>query len=446
MNTFFVDKSKKVEKNKEFITFKENPNFEIRYGKQVNAQIKIFIEKHNKDYDIEIKALKTFDTTQYIEILDEENLPVGIIGMSPNQVEVLEVKIVPVIISHFITEESKADLLRKANELYASINKNEIIKKLNNHSLNQAGIQCKLMTDHKNIEYISVRTHDYYKNYWDNTNSKLKDFTLTTEQEKNDFYREVPKDEDGDTNRGVTKDLLLDKLERDYFKKYGNSFKGAIIFVTESEYIDENGKEDTGGYSQVIPIKNQGTIIFGNNIKNSYTYAHELGHMLGLQHTFIKDEKELNDLNETIKNYIQNENKIIVSIEQNKETIKDYENRIMERNKEIEELKISIGKSKEKKQLTKEEMYDIKENERFIVEKEKNIIEYQNEINYYSEQINILNNKIKFQSSKISLQIGEKIRLQKGKTLNLMDYNNHTGYLLNKQQIEIIKEDINNYK
>ncbi len=89
--------------------------------------------------------------------------------------------------------------------------------------------------------------------------------------------------------------MLLDELEDCFYDKYGRSHKGVLVFVLEKDFDRLN----TLGYSQNSPLRSQGTIIFKGGIILSDVYSHELGHFLGLEHTFLK-EQNANKINTSI--------------------------------------------------------------------------------------------------------------------------------------------------
>lgn len=58
-------------------------------------------------------------------------------------------------------------------------------------------------------------------------------------------------------------------------------------------------------FSRMLPINHYGLFVSANGIESKSTYAHELGHMLGLEHTFFEEaeKKESTDKVNEIKSY-----------------------------------------------------------------------------------------------------------------------------------------------
>ncbi|MCS4305092.1 hypothetical protein [Chryseobacterium sp. BIGb0232] len=63
----------------------------------------------------------------------------------------------------------------------------------------------------------------------------------------------------------------------------GKSYEGGIIILCDFEADDEN----TGAYSRTSPLDHYMLMVYSTNIDSKDTYAHEIGHMLGLPHLFF---------------------------------------------------------------------------------------------------------------------------------------------------------------
>lgn len=465
LNTFFIDESKKVKKNEEFITFGENPNFEIKYKGQTNNQIKIFVEKHNKEYDFEIKALKTFDTVEYIKIIDEKSNEVGIIEMSPNKVETLEVKIIPII--QKIGSSSNEDIILKkdAQSFYEKIKIQDIMSTLNQKSLNQVGIQCKLMTNPNNLEFIVIENNKDWKNYFDEEKKALKNWNYDINATEN--RPPIYKNQDGvEVNRiGVDdSDNIIDKLINAYYDKYDKTrkYKGALFFISDCIYMQYSDNEktytespNTYGISRAIPIKNNGIIIFREGLKKIETYPHELAHMLGLEHSFF-DEKD-NTILRTFYDNIEKSNQLKTQAEQfinkNDENIK-----ILKENEEslYKKKKYYIGEEDRRKKNYEEDKDDFNKNayddaikkreevEQEIIENNAKIDEIEKANQENREVIEIINKSNKTFAKYINIITNIPYKIKQSKTKNYMDYYIDHIYF-SKQQKIIIQNDIKDY-
>ena len=344
----------------DFLTIVKNTNFEISYNKTSDAGSNppIKLEKFkNKGWDIEIKALNTFAQTEYIIIQDNNGDEVGKIEMSPNGIEGLNVKIIPVVFKSNKTKEKDriVTLYNKAKKAKTIDLGNSLEETFNKHSFNQAGIKCSIEPIKSTPEriVIDLAIKDWSK-FYDSTEKELKnwDFNAT---EPDASKRPSPwESEDGDKiyeykDGKVTnnKRLLLDELEEAYYDKYGKSYNGALLFVTEENYY----KPNTLGYSQNNPLRSQGTIVFKGGLSMSEVYVHELGHMLGLEHVFLKtDEDEITE----ISNNITTQDSNITSYEQNiKNTEEYYKQKIDRKNNSIKKWEDYVQEGEQIEDKTK---------------------------------------------------------------------------------------------
>ncbi len=185
-----------------------------------------------------------------------------------------------------------------------------------------------------------------------------------------------------------------------------------MVFVTDKNYIIPNLQ----GYSQTDPIRSQGTVIFKPGLGDATVYAHELGHMLGLEHNFVKDFKDLTSINDDLNNLTRNKS-VADKKQEIEEDIAFKENYINDDIKKVEELKVKDKLSEKEKK----ELQGLQEN---IDETEKSIQKLRNR-----------SQKIDVQTTVANLKVAE------GKTKNYMDYISNRIYFA-KYQAEIVKKEV----
>jgi hypothetical protein len=137
---------------------------------------------------------------------------------------------------------------------------------------------------------------------------------------------------------------IMDKFLRVYNAKYekNDRFKGMLIFIND---INKNKADEEGGVSRTKPLNFRSANIFGSNKESKSTYAHELGHALGLEHCFWRDEEYKKDLDKVKKDIIESVKGVQNNIDANKknektikvndDNIKIYKSRINEATSQI---------------------------------------------------------------------------------------------------------------
>ncbi len=395
----------------DFLTIVKNANFEISYDKKSDAGSNppIKLEKlKSKGSDIEIKALNTFGQTEYIIIQDYNGDEVGKIEMSPNSIENLAIKIVPVVFkSNPNTEKSDAQTLYKS-----ATNGTKLIDSLNSKAFSQIGLRFTIAPIKPSPECIVI---DVTKDNW--TQFYKSGVFQDWEYQKTTIKPTVSVDEDGEKIYG-TRDpnprFLIDKLEDMYFAKYGKTHKGALIFVTDKSYTDPLIQ----GFSQTSPIRSQGTVIFNGGLSDVSVFAHEIAHMLGMEHTFFKDVADMSSENTKLGDLTRNQ-----SIADGKKEINDL---IAYQENYIKEDQENIKKLKAKNNPSPRDLTEIKEGEENIKNTEKSIV------------------RLKDKLRKIDIKRVCGLKVTQAKTKNYMDYINDRTYFA-KHQAEIAKKECKDF-
>ncbi len=97
----------------------------------------------------------------------------------------------------------------------------------------------------------------------------------------------------------VFKGNLLDIFEKKFKEQHPKAFKnrGITVFLSPLKNVKEgeDGLEEIGGYGNIGDIDSKNLAIFYSNLWNKETFAHEIAHVAGLEHSF-KEKENLNDL------------------------------------------------------------------------------------------------------------------------------------------------------
>ncbi|PIE47827.1 MAG: hypothetical protein CSA40_02100 [Flavobacteriales bacterium] len=406
--TIWCDKKLSFDKN-DYITFNHNAgNFKVSFKGTDNDAIQLNKVKKGKTYTITITALNTIATKEYITLVTNDGVEVGKIEMAANNTVDLAVKIIPVVFKSNAAEERTDATALKTKTL----NETTLLETLNTQSLNQMGIKCSI---NNALEYIVVDlTTNNWANYYDTPKNSFKNWHYGAGATS----KPAPSvNEDGKKSYTArsTEKFVLDKLEEAYYAKYGKTHKGALVFVTDKDFTDSNITDIIQGYSQTDPLRSQGTIIFNSGITNAKVIAHELGHMLGLEHTFFKDATEAADTNDTIDSLALRKN-----ISEGQQEIEDA---IAYAESYIEDLEKDIIGIKTKDNITNNDKITIRD-------KEADINEVKKSIQHYKDNLKRLAIKV----------AGSGIKTIKGSTNNFMDYTTSRVYFY-RHQAEIAKKE-----
>ncbi len=214
--------------------------------------------------EITVHCDNPLTTDVKIELLDKDDQIVGKINIFKNaNHEQLHFEITPVRILRGISKESDTETIENKMDLgFGDKNKDingdlqNLQKYLNTQSLNQALLKCKI-----------DRVYDI----------------IIDEQEWLDDDLIIE-------DQCVFKGNLLDKFNQEFEKQYPEVFKTRGITV----YISPISHEKAGGYGNLGDVDAKGLVIFQSNLWSKTTFAHEIAHVAGLEHSF-KEEDDLTD-------------------------------------------------------------------------------------------------------------------------------------------------------
>jgi hypothetical protein len=255
---------------------------------------------------------------------------------------------------------------------------------LNKQSLNQGLIQVKL---------IGV-----------DTSGKVLKMPLSTNSFKN-AHRGLNPDGSGNNKdyeelRGIiTEDSTFEVSSGKSVNFFNLQFRKLFNNIASRKcillYLCPLKTKDAGGSSYTIPLNNKHCIIFGTNLSDPTSYAHEIGHTLGLDHTFLSKDSscnlisladEKNKINNDIVNYRTQieeakrrvDNRWNQYKNENNAYFSQYPNKIPEYKKPYDDSKATLDKalSENMKNKNDEKSLIDKNNIRFKRAFTENIMDY----------------------------------------------------------------------
>ncbi|MDX6191294.1 PAAR-like protein [Flavobacterium sp. Fl-318] len=232
----------------------------------------------NEKLLLTIKCLKeSLDKTYYF-LHSGINGPREVGGLSLIENKVLKLKFRVIAL---VSNEGNPNT--KAKALFEKFRDNGITKHLDENSLNQAGYKIEIENEEMfdNLENPSLNLDDYLyafdKEDWTNKNYYNAGMLF-----KNIKVDTGKKDPEGNPIT-VTKHIDFVTIE-EYIKKLKRKnklYSGGLIILTDSRSMGT-----TGAFSRFNPFNHYALFVYATNIGSKQTYSHEIGHMLGLNHTF----------------------------------------------------------------------------------------------------------------------------------------------------------------
>lgn len=289
--------------------------FEIIGGEKEGKTAKIKVSKAGK-IDFKVKCLKDVATEKRYEFFHSSatitDLNIGGIVLMENKVLKLKFRVIALVSS----DGSPAD---KAKALFKKFKDNDIKKYLNENSLNQAGYEVEIenQTMFDAIDTIDV---DDYLYSFDKEEWKTKKYYNTQEREKykldsrgygtkkpngtwevEKYNAEVLVENydveiiDSKTGQRKTENKI-NQQDNIILENYKQKLKSKNKTIYEDGYIILcdflSSDKSTGAYSRTSPLSHYALIVYSSNTDSKDTYSHEIGHMLGLQHSFYTDKEK----------------------------------------------------------------------------------------------------------------------------------------------------------
>lgn len=207
-------------------------------------------------------------TSTALRVLDEKSVVVGQLNAVDNtKTYLLPVRVVYLVKDGPGAAKHLADLQHKFDFL-------DLTSYLNKHLLNQAHIKVAFeRTNH--VHQLVFKEAEWAGKYYDVAHQWLNDYARVA-------------------NGVRVKSFLLEKVLKMYSAKYEKPgtapFRGILLVMTN---LDKDPADKMGGVSRVRPVEFREAIIYGTNLTDQETYAHELAHAMGLDHTFINENARL---------------------------------------------------------------------------------------------------------------------------------------------------------
>ncbi|WP_278010485.1 hypothetical protein [Flavobacterium gyeonganense] len=275
------------------ITGDEFYEFEIVGGEKEGKTAKKKLTEAGK-LDLKITCLKagsekTYDFNHSNSTTGSH--AVGGLTMMENKVLTLKFRVIALVSADGTPNE-------KAKALFQKFKDNDIKKYLNEKSLNQAGYEIEIENQLMFDQLDSTDLDDYFyafdKEEW-GKKELFKENHVKTRKKLQISYTKDGKEVRTETEIQEIKDVISEdtidyttiNLYKEKLKSKSQIYNKALIVLADYECE----KDKVGAFSRTFPLDHNALFVYSSN-KDGGTYAHEIAHMLGLTHTFIREKNK----------------------------------------------------------------------------------------------------------------------------------------------------------
>ncbi|MDI9312155.1 MAG: hypothetical protein QM535_18215 [Limnohabitans sp.] len=331
--------------------------FELVGGTKTGKRSEIKLSSKEQKIDLKVTCLQEIarqKTYEYKYKNDVFHVEIGVGGLTMMENTTLKLKFRVIAL---VSNEN--DPNSKAKALFKKFKEAGIRDYLNKNSLNQAGYEVEIENfdamDGADVDeyFYAFDKADWLKRNLFEVDLERKKYTEVKDKEGN--YEFDIKPQEGQLKMVYEKEIVLDEqgnkknvrlntdLDTITSNEYQNKLKiksksteAGLIIISDLECSDMS----IAGFSKVFPVNYKNLFIFSNGIVSNTTFAHEIGHMLCLEHIFMeeKEKEELDIKRNEIINY-KNERIEKCKQELNKEIIN---NQISPKDTNLKPLKKQI--------------------------------------------------------------------------------------------------------